>query len=262
MEYFIVCFVALITAGLTLFSGFGVGTLLMPVFALFFPLEVAIASTAMVHLANNLFKLGLMGKNAEWKVVVAFAIPAAILAIFGAVLLSYLTDFPPIAQYTLGNRLRTVTMIKIIIAILIIFFALFELLPSLRNLTFDRKYLPLGGAISGFFGGLSGLQGALRSAFLIKIGLSKEAFIGTGIVAAVVVDVSRLATYGVSFFAQDFAVLLRGGGIRLVALATIAAFTGSFVGSRLVEKVTLKSIQETVGVMLVLVALALATGLV
>ena len=40
---------------LTLFSGFGLGTLLMPVFALFFPVEVAVASTAVVHAANNLW---------------------------------------------------------------------------------------------------------------------------------------------------------------------------------------------------------------
>ena len=48
---------SVIVAALTLFSGFGLGTLLMPVFALFFPLEVAVGATAIVHLANSLFKL-------------------------------------------------------------------------------------------------------------------------------------------------------------------------------------------------------------
>ena len=62
------------------------------------------------------------------------------------------------------------------------------------------KYIPLGGALSGFFGGLSGQQGALRSAFLIRTGLNKETFIGTSVVSAVVVDVSRLIVYGVTFF--------------------------------------------------------------
>ena len=36
MSYLIICTVALAVSGLTLFSGFGLGTLLMPVFALFF----------------------------------------------------------------------------------------------------------------------------------------------------------------------------------------------------------------------------------
>jgi hypothetical protein len=61
MELFIVCIAALLASALTLSSGFGLGTLLMPVVALFFPLELAIAMTAMVHLANNLFKIGLLG---------------------------------------------------------------------------------------------------------------------------------------------------------------------------------------------------------
>ena len=68
-------------------------------------------------------------------------------------------------------------------------FALLELVPSLEaRIKFDKKYLPLGGALSGFFGGISGHQGALRSAVLLKCGLEKEAFIATGVVCAVVVD--------------------------------------------------------------------------
>ena len=41
MDYLIICLVALAASGLTLFSGFGLGTLLMPAFALFFPVPTA-----------------------------------------------------------------------------------------------------------------------------------------------------------------------------------------------------------------------------
>ncbi|MGM0426125.1 MAG: hypothetical protein ACQEQ7_02685 [Thermodesulfobacteriota bacterium] len=81
MSYIIICTVALLVSGLTLFSGFGLGTLLMPAFALFFPVEVAIAATAIVHLANNLFKIGLVGRKANPMVVLKFALPAAITAV-------------------------------------------------------------------------------------------------------------------------------------------------------------------------------------
>ncbi len=60
MELVLIGFAALLASGLTLLSGFGLGTALMPVFALFFPLPLAIVATAVVHFANNLFKLGLM----------------------------------------------------------------------------------------------------------------------------------------------------------------------------------------------------------
>ena len=48
---------------------------LMPAFALFFPVPVAVAATAVVHLANNLFKVALVGRKADWAVVLRFAIP-------------------------------------------------------------------------------------------------------------------------------------------------------------------------------------------
>lgn len=60
VQYVVLCLTALLVSGLTLFSGFGLGTLLMPAFAIFFPIEIAVAMTAFVHLANNLFKLGLL----------------------------------------------------------------------------------------------------------------------------------------------------------------------------------------------------------
>ena len=72
---------------------------------------------------------------------------------------------------------------------MLLIFGLGELLPRAQGLSFSPRYLPLGGALSGFFGGLSGMQGALRSAFLVRANLSKEAFIATGVVVAALIDV-------------------------------------------------------------------------
>lgn len=234
----------------------------MPVFAIFFPLEIAIASTAVVHLANNLFKVGLLGKKADMKVVLSFAIPGILFAFFGAYLLTFLADLPAITTHAIGSKMLKITPIKLVIAHLILFFSLLELLPYFEKMAFDRKYLSLGGALSGFFGGLSGLQGALRSAFLIKAGLEKESFIGTGVVCAVFVDFSRLIVYGVSFFSKEFKTLSAHGGIELVITATIAAFLGSFTGSQLLKKITLPTIKYIVGIMLLLLSIALGMGLV
>ena len=78
---------------LTLFSGFGLGTLLTPIFALFFPLEVAVGATAVVHLANNLFKLVLLGRFAAWPAVWRFGLPAIPAALLGAILLTSLVGW-------------------------------------------------------------------------------------------------------------------------------------------------------------------------
>lgn len=57
MAFVMITVMAFLGSFLTLFSGFGLGTLLMPVVAIFFPVAVAVALTAFVHLVNNLFKL-------------------------------------------------------------------------------------------------------------------------------------------------------------------------------------------------------------
>jgi uncharacterized membrane protein YfcA len=261
LEYGIVCATALLAAALTLFSGFGLGTLLLPVLALFFPVEVAVSATAVVHLLNNLFKIVLVGRKASGRVLAAFGIPAAIAALAGAWALTRLSSLPIVAEYAFAGRMATVTPVKLCIAALIFVFAWFDLLRPLRRLAFPPRWIPLGGALSGLFGGLSGHQGALRSAFLLKAGLSKERFIGTGAACAVLVDLSRLAVYGSSFFAGHFATLSSQGGYELVAAAAGAAFVGSFVGSRLVRKVTLEAVQKLVGALLLLVSIALGSGL-
>jgi uncharacterized membrane protein YfcA len=260
MDYVVVSLIALLVSALTLFSGFGLGTVLMPAFALFFVVPVAIAATAVVHLANNVFKVILVGKNANGRVVVAFALPGAGAAAIGAALLNWFAQAAPLFRYALADRIHEVTGLKLVIGLLIVVFAVLELLPRFRGLAFDRKYLPLGGMLSGFFGGLSGNQGALRSAFLVKAGLDKEAFIGTGVVSAVIVDTARLLVYGWSFYTAQFE--QASGNWGRVLAATLAAFLGAFIGARLIKKVTLTAIQNIVAAMLLVVGLAMAAGLV
>lgn len=264
MEYVIVCSVSLVVAALTLFSGFGLGTLLMPAFALFFPVPVAVAATAVVHLANNLFKTLLVGRHADRRVVLRFALPAALAAIGGALLLELVSNAAPLATYMLGGEEHEISPVKLVIAILIIGFAVMELTPRFDKLSFNPRYVPLGGVLSGFFGGLSGHQGALRTAFLIRLGLPKEIFVGTMVVSAVVVDISRLAVYGATFLGESFQAVSGSGhnAWRLVAAGTVAAFAGSFIGARLVTKVTMRAIQVLVAVMLLLLGIALGIGLI
>ncbi|MXS81490.1 sulfite exporter TauE/SafE family protein, partial [Nitrosomonas sp. GH22] len=120
MEYIIVCTAALLASGLTLFSGFGLGTLLMPVVAIFFPLEIAIAITAVVHFTNNLFKLVLMGHRADKSILLKFGLPAVLAAFAGAGLLNWLGEVPPVFQYMAFGRELAVSPLKLVIGVLII----------------------------------------------------------------------------------------------------------------------------------------------
>lgn len=256
----ILCVSAFLSAALTLFSGFGLGSLLLPVFAIFFPIETAVVATALVHLANNLFKGGMLGRFADLRVVARFGIPALLCAIVGAWLLDALAGAEPLATWQLGSRVCAITPVGIVIGLLVVVFAGFELHPVSREIGFDPRWLSGGGAVSGFLGGLSGHQGAMRTAFLIRLGLGKEAFLGTGILCAILVDLARLSTY---------AILTEGshmGAVRaqapLVAAATVSAFAGSWVGRQLLPKIEMRSIHLLVGVLLAVLGLAIVVGIV
>lgn len=259
--YIAVALAAFLAAGLTMYSGFGLGTLLLPVFALFFPAEMAVVATAMVHGANNVFKVSLLGRFADREVVFKFGLPAIAAAILGALALGWFAASDSDLTVVVNERVfAQVTPIKLVIGLLMIGFALFELLPRFHELEFDRRYLSLGGVLSGFFGGLSGHQGALRSAFLAKTGLDTQRFVGTNAVIGFLVDLTRISVYLALFSAaggkaSDFS------GWPLVITGSIAAFSGVLIGKRYLQKVTMKSIRTLVGVLLFGVGLALLTGI-
>ena len=256
MTYAVVILTAFIASALTFFSGFGLGTLLLPAFALFFPAEHAVALTAVVHFLNGLFKLGLVARYADLPIVARFGVPAIIASFLGALVLLWLSEIDPLLTYHVLARTAHVTPVKLVVGGLLLAFGFAELLPQARALSFSPRYLPLGGALSGFFGGLSGMQGALRSAFLVRAGLSKEAFIATGAVVAALIDVSRLGVYWRGLAREsphiDY-VLLTG--------AVVAAFMGAVLGNRWLRTMTLQAVRRIVAAMLVAVALGLLLGL-
>ena len=253
---------AFLAAGLTLYSGFGLGTLMLPVFALFFPVEMAVVATALVHGANNVFKVSLLGRQADREVVLKFGLTAIVAAIFGALALAWMSRLTASMSLAVNEQVVSeVTPVKLVIGILMIGFALFELLPRFRNLEFDRKYLPLGGLLSGFFGGFSGHQGALRSAFLAKSGLTTERFVGSNAVIGFMVDMTRISVY-IALFTAAGGDITEFGGWPLVITGALAAFAGVMIGKRYLHKVTMKSVQTLVGVLLFGVGLALVFGII
>lgn len=80
--------------------------------------------------------------------------------------------------------------------------------------------------------------------------------------SAVIVDVSRLAVYGLTFFQRDFILLQQQNGINFVIFGCIFAFLGSYIGSRILERITLNSLKLFISLMLFLVAVLLGFGVI
>jgi uncharacterized membrane protein YfcA len=138
-----------------------------------------------------------------------------------------------------------------------IIFALFEVIPSLQKIQFNENKLYTGGLLSGFFGGLSGNQGALRSMFLLRSGLTKEGYIATGVLIACAVDITRLSVYFTNFSNIN---LEEKSTVLIVAV--LSAFAGSYLGSILLKKVTFSFVQWLTTVMIIILAIGLGTGLI
>ena len=126
MEFILIGSVALLASLLTFFSGFGLGTMLLPAFALFFSLEYAIALTGIVHLLNNLFKTGLVGKYIDFKTLAIFGTPAIVGAFLGSTLLLQMGDLPNAYSYTAFDNFIEVSWTQVVVGLLLIAFAYLE----------------------------------------------------------------------------------------------------------------------------------------
>lgn len=92
--------------------------------------------------------------------------------------------------------------------------------------------------------------------FLIKSGLTKEECVATGVILAVMVDIARLLVYGIDLSSHAEQV-----SWPLVASASLAAFVGAYFGAKMLQKITVRSIQIIVSALLMLVAVGLITGM-
>lgn len=257
MDFVAIGVVAFLASGLTLYSGFGLGTVLLPAFALFFPVEIAVAATSMVHLLNNLFKGGLIGRRLDWRKVALFGLPAVPAAVAGAWLLGAMGETPRLFTWDALGHTYGPAAAGVAIGALMIVFAGLELQPWFQRLAAPPRLMPIGGIVTGFLGGLTGQQGAFRSMFLLKSGLEPTRFIATGTLIAVLVDLARLPTYAAGL---NGSAALGEYGWALVAVGTLCAFAGAYLGVHYLKKATIGVVRRLVAGLMLLIGTALVAG--
>lgn len=247
-----IAIVCLLGSFATFFSGFGLGTILLPVFTLYFPVELAILATALVHFANNIFKLSLMSKHLDFTLFKRFGITALIGAIAGASLLSWVgkAGIFYISPFWKGEG---ITYVSFFVGVLMLVFVVFEWKSIRFPFSSSPYFLPFGGLLSGFFGGFSGHQGALRSAFLSKITMDKQLFVATSALISLLIDVSRISIYTGS---ADWEQL----NLPYLIIGGLSAFTGSILGKKYLHKVSFAFIKWMVAIFLTLMSLLILTG--
>lgn len=209
--------------------------------------------TAIVHLANSIWKVILNHRSFNKEVLIKFGFFSLLFGIFGACLLEYLAQRNVVLYETyFFHTSRQVDVLSFLMGILLLIFAILEFQ---NKLLFTRVPLWIGGVISGFFGGLSGHQGALRTAFLVKRIPSKEMLISTTAIISLVTDMGRLSIYGLTLSHNHV-------DSTLLILCIIMAFFGVWLGTKFLKKVTYDALKRIIASGLFLLALSMIMGLV
>lgn len=245
-----------IAALLTFFSGFGLGTLLLPVFSIFFPVPIALIMTAIIHFFNNFLKFLLVYKNINWSIVIHFGMPALFAAFIGAFIFVGISNISSSFQYEFFGKTYSMSPLKLMLGFLLIMFATLELKIESLDFHFKKKHLVFGGILSGFFGGLSGFQGVFRSLFLINCNLKKEEFIASGVVIACLVDAARIPTYSFTLHQE-----MIKNNFSLLILIMVATFFGSYLGNVFLKKVTIKLLKIVITIFIYIISICLIIGL-
>lgn len=253
LPYCLIAITAFLASLSTFFSGFGLGTILLPVFSLFFSPEIALATTALVHLINGLFKVALTFKNINWPVFMKFGSFAFFGSMFGAYLIYALGDMGLVYSVKLDQSVHDVNYTEFSLGLVMLIFALLEFSSFLENRKIGKSWIPFGGFVSGFFGGFSGHQGAVRSAFLSNTPLSKFEFVATSALLGVIIDLTRISSYSQQLDSEI--------PIELVATGAAFAILGSVLGNQLLKKTEMRLIKWVIGCFLFTVGTLMLLGL-
>lgn len=206
---------ALVAGAIAAISGFGIGSLLTPLFALWVGTKVAVAAVALPHFVATAYRFWLLREHVDRRVLLSFGLTSAVGGLAGALLQVWATS----------------PSLTLIFGILLVFVGGMGLTGLAERLRFYGWKAWVAGAVSGFLGGLVGNQGGLRSGALLGFDVSKEALVATATAIGLIVDGARLPVYLVT----------QGAAIQriwpLEAVAIAGAILGTVAGGRLLRAI-------------------------
>lgn len=230
-----IAILTVIAGGVGTLTGFGTSTIMVPVLLLVFPLAPTLLLVGIIHWFGDIWKIALFRQGVRWRLMLLFGVPGVLFTFIGARLIFSVSE--TLLSQILGGFL--------IAYVAFLFF----------NPTFKFKQNALlattGGALSGFFAGIFGVGGAIRSAFLSMFDLTKAVYIATAGAIGLAIDSTRLTTYvyeGATLPSELFWGLL---------LFIPASFIGAYFAKRIVDRIPQKRFRLVVAVFLLLVGIKL-----
>ena len=136
-----------------------------------------------------------------------------------------------------------------------LFFGFWELFPRAQKFSLAEKWFGILAFLSGFIGGFSGHQGALRTIVLSQAKLEKQAFVATGICIACFVDFARIPIYFSGNSMQSIS-------IQAILPAVVPAFAGAWLGNHFLKKIEIQWLKWLVGTYLIAMGILIGMGIV
>ncbi|DAC24261.1 MAG TPA: sulfite exporter TauE/SafE family protein [Candidatus Poseidoniales archaeon] len=179
IELVAIAVATILVAALTVPAGFGLSTMLTPLVLLLMGPHEAVAVIAIVHGAHNAGKFAALKEHVDFSAFKRYGIWLVIGSIFGALLQNQFPQDPLLA----------------IIGVFLVILPLLTMSENWAGYRIPEVNDRFGGFGSGFMGGLSGHQGALRAMFLTRRLPDKMAYAATASILALCVDISRIPVY-------------------------------------------------------------------
>ncbi len=235
MEILYIALLTLIAATIGTITGFGTSTIMIPVLVIFFPPVEAIFLVAIIHWFGDVWKIALFRKGFNLKLI----------ALFGAIGLvtSYIG-----AYISLGANQQILLRL---LGVFLASYALFLIFQSRFKIPAGNVTALSGGALSGFFAGMFGIGGAIRSMFLSAFDLPKAVYIATAGAIGIMVDSTRIITYftgGVVLSKELWYGLL---------LFIPVSFLGAQIAKRIVDKIPQNKFRIVVATFLFIIGVKL-----
>jgi hypothetical protein len=231
--------IAILSGSTATIVGFGIGSLLTPLLSVRFGTAIAVAAVSIPHASATALRCWRLRAEIDRRVLLRFGLLSAAGGLSGALLYAQLSS--PILTRVLGSLL---------------------LLTAAAQLTgWSARWQPKGtlvallGLCSGFFGGIAGNQGGLRTAALTAFSLSPSAFVATATATGLLVDVARTPIY-----------LWRAGShltdlAMPIGIATFGVLIGTVFGERILLRLSSRRFGQIMGVAIAGLGLWLLLGL-
>lgn len=232
MAYIIL--ITVIANAIGILTGFGTGTLMMPLLLFILPYQAALLLVTIVLWFHNVWKIVLFPGQINWRLFFHFGLPGVITAYLGAMLV-----VQPAVLMVLPRLLG---------AFLVVYVSLLFFFPAFQVVQ-HKIIAMMGGAAQGFFAGLFAIKGPVRTVFLLAYKLPHAQYVATIGAIGLVTDSTRLCTYVYNGMRLD-SFLLWG----LLAIIP-ASYIGSKMAHYVVGYVTEGRLRVFVAVFLLIVGL-------